>query len=68
LVFDQGALEVYAAVSVALVGVFGVLLIISLLHAVGRIHVPRRAHAALLGAVMISVVAAVVAALLAVLL
>jgi hypothetical protein len=55
-------------VSVASVAVFGVLLIISLLHAIGRIRVPRRIMGALLVAAILSAVAAVVAALLAVLL
>jgi hypothetical protein len=64
---DQGALDVYAAVSVALVSVFGMLLIVSLLNAIGRIRVPRRMMDALLVVAILSAVAAVVAALLAVL-
>jgi hypothetical protein len=68
LIFDQGALDVYVAVSVALIVVFGVLLVISLLNISGRIRVPRRVMDALLVATSLSVVAALVAALLAVLL
>jgi hypothetical protein len=59
---------VYVAVSVALIVVFGFLLVISLLNISGRVRVPRRVMDALLVAASLSVVAALVAALLAVLL
>ena len=67
MIFDQGALDQFAAVSVALVVVFGVLLVISLLNISGRIRMPHRVMDALLVAASLSVVAALVAALLAVL-
>ncbi len=68
MIFEQGALDVYVAVSVALIVVFGVLLVISLLNISGRVRVPRRVMDVLLVAASLSVVAALVAALLAVLL
>jgi hypothetical protein len=68
LIFDQGTLDVYTAMSVALVSVFGVLLIVSLLNAFGWIRVPQRGVDVVLVAAIISLVAALVAALLAVLL
>jgi hypothetical protein len=68
LIFDQGTLVVYAAVSVALIVVFGVLLLISLLNITGRIRLPRRVMDALLVATTLSIAAGVVAVLLAVLL
>ncbi len=58
----------YVAVSVALIVVFGVLLVISLLNISERMRVPRRVMDALLVAASLSVVAVLVAALLAVLL
>ncbi len=68
MIFDQGTLVVYAAVSVALIVVFGVLLLISLLNITGRIRLPRRVMDALLVATTLSIAAGVVAVLLAVLL
>ena len=67
MIFDQGALDVYVAVSVSLIVVFGFLLVISLLNISGRIRMPHRVMDALLVAASLSVVAALVAALLAVL-
>jgi hypothetical protein len=61
-------LDVYAAASAVLVSAFGILLIVSLLNAIGRIRVPQRMMDALLVVAIISFVAALVAALLAVLL
>ena len=68
MISNQGALDVYAAVSVALVVAFGVLVLISLLNITGKIRVPRRVMDVLLLAASLSIVAAIVAALLAVLL
>ena len=58
----------YAAVSVASVVVFGVVLILSLLSITGRIRVPGRVMDALLVAGFFFIAAAFVSALLAVLL
>ena len=56
MIFDQGAPDVYAIVNVALIAVFGVLLVISLLNISGRLRVPRRVMDALLVAAALSVV------------
>lgn len=63
---DQGTLDVYAVVSGALVIVFSVLVIISLLNTTGWMRVPHRVMATLLVAALLSIAAAVVAALLTV--